>query len=81
MGRISRRGWVDKDMGIKQSGGIFDLFDNILKKVYRINDEEFDSICEKMSDEEIEIFLKENPTFGERRKTIELLNKHINYGK
>jgi hypothetical protein len=79
MGRIDRKGWLNKDMGIKSKGGMFDMFDNHIKVVYRINDEEFDYLCEVMSDDETDIFVNERPTFSDKRKMIELLNKHIRY--
>ena len=79
MSRIDRRNWLNKDMGIKSKGGILDLFDNQIKVVYRINDDEYDHLCEAMSDEESQLFVTERPTFGEKRKMIELLNKYIRY--
>lgn len=79
MSRINRKGWLNKDMGIKHSGGLMDVFDNQIKVVYRINDDEYDHLCEVMSDEEFDTFLIERPTFSDKRKMIELLNKHIQY--
>lgn len=81
MSRIDRKNWLNKDIGYKSSGGILDLFDNQIKAVYRINDDEFDYLCGVMTDEETDIFVNQNPTFAEKRKMIELLNKHINYVK
>ncbi len=79
MSRISRRHWVGRDMGIKSKGGIMDVFDNHIKGLYRINDDEYVYLCEVMSDEETDIFVNERPTFSDKRKMIELLNKHIKY--
>ncbi len=81
MSRIDRKHWLNKDMGIKSKGGLLDVFDNQIKAAYRINDDEFDYLCEVMDDEESNIFVTENPTFAEKRKMIELLNKHIDYAK
>jgi len=79
MSRINRRHWLNKDMGIKSSGGMYDIFDNQIKTVYRINDDEYDHLCEVMTDEETDIFVTEIPTFADKRKMIELLNKYIKY--
>ena len=81
MSRINRKHWVGRDMGIKSKGGMLDVFDNHIKGLYRINDDEYDYLCEVMSDEEMDIFVNERPTFSDKRKMIELLNKHINYVK
>jgi hypothetical protein len=79
MSRIDRRNWLESDIGYKSSGGMFDLFDNSIKSIYRINDDEFDHLCGVMTDEETQLFVTENPTFAEKRMMIELLNKHIKY--
>lgn len=79
MSRIDRRDWLNKDIGYKSSGGLFDLFDNQIKTIYRINDDEYDHLCEVMSNDESQLFVTENPTFTEKRKMIELLNKYIKY--
>lgn len=81
MSRLDRKHWVGNDMGIKSKGGMFDLIDNHIKTLYRINDDEYDYLCEIMSDEEMDIFVTETPTFSDKRKMIQLLNKHINYEK
>lgn len=80
MGRIERKDKMTYgNIGYKQSGGVFDLFDNQIKTAYRINDAEYDHLCEVMTDDESEIFITENPTFAQKRQMIQLLNKHINY--
>jgi hypothetical protein len=79
MSRINRVNWLSKDMGIKSKGGVLDLIDNQIKVIYRINDDEFDYLCEVMSDDELDIFVTDKPTIADKRKMIELLNKHIKY--
>jgi hypothetical protein len=79
MSRNNRVNWLAKDMGIKSKGGLLDLVDNQIKVVYRINDDEFDYLCEVMSDDELDIFVTDKPTIADKRKMIELLNKHIKY--
>jgi hypothetical protein len=79
MSRINRKDWLESDMGIKSSGGLLDLFDNQIKMVYRISDDEYDHLCGVMNEDEMNLFVKETPTFSEKRKMIELLNTHISY--
>jgi hypothetical protein len=58
---------------------MFDLFDNNIKSTYRINDDEYDHLCEVMSDDEMDIFVTDKQTYADKRKMIELLNKYIKY--
>jgi hypothetical protein len=76
--RIERRKWTNKDIGFKTSGGPTDLFDNAIKSVLRINDNEYDLICENATDEELELILKEELLFIEKRKLLMILNKYLN---
>jgi len=78
MSRLLRRYRTNKECGIKKSGGITDLFDNVIKSAWRLTDEEFDSILEKMTDEEMDLFLTEKPTFEEKRKMIILVERLLN---
>jgi hypothetical protein len=78
MSRLSRKNRTNSECGIKTSGGVTDLFDNTIKTVWRINDQEYDSILEKMTDEEMDLFIKENPTFYEKRKMIILVERLLN---
>lgn len=75
MSRLSRRNRTGEDCGIKSSGGITDLFDNSIKSIWRINDSEYDSILEKMTDTEMDLFLTNNPTFTEKKKMIILVER------
>ena len=79
MSRINRKNWLNKDIGYKSSGGMFDLFDNYIKSTYRINDDEYDHLCQVMSDDEMDIFVTDTQTYADKRKMIELLNKYIKY--
>ncbi len=78
MSRLSRKNRTNSECGIKSSGGITDLFDNMVKSLWRIDDEEYDFIIERMTDSEMDLFLKENPTFAERRKMIILVERLLN---
>lgn len=75
--RIERRNFTYDDIGFKHSGGLFDLFDNGVKEVLRINDNEYDYICEKATDDELKIILKEKLSFSEKRELLKLLHKYI----
>lgn len=58
-------------------GGLFDIFDNILKQVYYINDDEYDYICEHGTDQELELLVTENPSFKEKREILNLLDDFL----
>jgi len=75
--RIERRKWTNGDIGFKTSGGITDLFDNAIKSALRINDKEYDLLCEKMTDEEMDLICREELSFGEMRKLLIVLNKYL----
>lgn len=78
MSRLLRRYRTNKECGIKTSGGLTDLFDNLIKSTWRLTDEEFDNILKKMTDEEMDLFLTEKPTFEEKRKMIILVERLLN---
>jgi predicted house-cleaning noncanonical NTP pyrophosphatase (MazG superfamily) len=78
MSRLLRRYRTNKECRIKTSGGLTDLFDNLIKSTWRLTDEEFDNILEKMTDEEMDLFLTEKPTFEEKRKMIILVERLLN---
>lgn len=77
MTRMERNKRTYGDIGYKSSGGMTDLFDNVLKLAYRLNDQEYDTFCEKASDEEISLLLTEDPTFAEKREILKILQKYV----
>lgn len=77
MYRIERRNWTEEDIGTVFTGGIFDLFDVNIKEIYRINDEEYDFICENASDDELDLIVKEPETFTDKKQIILTLNKYV----
>lgn len=77
MGRLDRKNRTEADMGIKGSGGMLDLFDNQIKLAHRLNDREYDTLAEKMTDEEMDVFLKDNLTFAEKRKLLAIYKKYL----
>jgi hypothetical protein len=67
------------DFGHRNTKGIFGLMDVAMKENLRITDDEYDFIAGEMSDEEMDSVLEDKPTFAQRRKIIETLNKYIEY--
>ena len=80
MSRINRKNWTNKDIGYLNKGGVFDMFDNLIKSNLRINDDELDFICINATDDELGLITIEKPKFSEKKQIINLLNKYINYG-
>lgn len=76
MSRLKRKN--RKDIEFKNAGGLLDLFDNQIKATFRIDDKEFDYLAEVMSDEEISLFINENPTFTEKRQLLIMIEKYLN---
>lgn len=80
--RIKRRNRNYEELKIKNSGGIFDLVDNTMKETYRITDDEYDYLCEKLSDDEMYLFSLENLSFTQKKEILLILTKHLtNYYK
>lgn len=77
MKRLSRKNITDIDLGILASGGMFDLVDNAIKESLRITDKEYDFLVEKTTDEELNLLIKENKTFSDKRKLSIILNKYL----
>ena len=77
MTRLERSKWTEEMVGIKNSGGIADLFDNYFKTNMRITDKEYDHICEIATDEEMEVLAQEELSFSEKRRLLEFLKKHV----
>lgn len=79
MSRINRRKWTEEQCGILSSGGIHDAFDNAIKSIYRITDEEYDFICDNAIDGELTYIITKNPSFSDKREIIKILNKYVKY--
>lgn len=74
MSRIERRKWEQEPSKQK---GLFGMFDDVIMEAYRLNNDEFDHLCENMTDEELDLFTTEKPSFSEKRQMITLLNKYL----
>lgn len=69
------------------SGGLTDLFDGAIYTLYNITSDELDVICEKATDDELDLFVSSmgtidtSSTFSEKRKGLEIRNKYVEYYK
>jgi hypothetical protein len=69
--------------GLVGGGGLYDLFDNVVKVLFNITDKEYDFIAENSTDAEMDIFvsslgtMEKGSTFAERRKALELRNEKL----
>jgi hypothetical protein len=79
MSRIDRRNWTNEQFGASNQQSLFDLMDDVMKIGYRITDEEYDHLCEVLTEAELDLVITEEPTFAQKRQMIELLNRHIAY--
>jgi hypothetical protein len=77
MERLKRKNRTIEDFGLKSQGGLEDLFDNAIKSAYRINDEEYDFICENATDEDLDFLLNEKPNISEKIMIMRVLNKYL----
>jgi len=79
MSRINRRAWTIAEYGNRNVKGLFGMMDVAIKENLRITDDEYNFIAGEMTDEEMDNVLEEKPTFAQRRRIIETLNKYIEY--
>ena len=59
------------------SNSIFGLMDGVMMKVFRINETELDKICQLATDDELELFTKEERTIRESRQLLTFLKEKI----
>lgn len=76
MTRLDRK-LTFKEKDTYTSSGIFGLMDGLMYKVYRITEEELDKICEIATDDELELFTKENRTIRESRQILTFLKNYV----
>ena len=76
MTRLDRKKlFENRDINIKTS--LFRLMDSVMIEVFRITESELDKICELATDDELELFTKEERTISESRRVLEFLKKKI----
>lgn len=72
---------VREEIHFKGAGGLNDIFDDYVKGLYNITDDEYDFLAEKMSDGEMDIFVGvfdgRDTTFSIKRKALEIRNKYL----
>lgn len=68
MSRLDRRN--RKDLDITEKGGMFDMTDNMIKSMWRINDEELNFISERLNDEDIFLFTSDCLKFSEAKRIL-----------
>lgn len=62
---------------IPQQGGLFEVADMHFMGMFNITTDELDYIGEFATDDELGIFVKNRPTFSEKRQALEIRNKYI----
>jgi hypothetical protein len=75
--RCKRKFRSYEDLKIKSSGDMLDLFDNAIKEIYRITDDEYDYLADNMNNYEISLFVKENPSFAEKKTLLVIMEKYL----
>ena len=56
---------------------MLDLFDNAIKEIYRITDDEYDYLCENLTDGEMSLKKKKKLTFGEKKQCLSIVENHL----
>lgn len=77
MTRLERRDYTNGQLGIKQSGGVLDAFDNMVKAICRMTDAEYDYYCDIATDEELDLLVHEDLTYAQKRQLLVLLTTKI----
>jgi hypothetical protein len=71
------------DACVLSGGGLQDMFDNVIKVLFNITDDEYDFIAESATDSELNIFLgalgnlELGSTFTQRRHALVLRNEML----
>lgn len=61
----------------KNMQGPLQYFDNSFMAAYKLNDEQYDFIAEKATDDELNLLLIEGiPTFAEKRQIVSIIKKY-----
>lgn len=75
--RCKRKFRPYKELKIKSSGGMLDLFDNAIKETYRITDNEYDYLAENLTDEQTNYFVSEKLSFAEKKECLKIIQNHL----
>lgn len=71
MNRLYRKNRIDIEY--KGCGDLTDAFDDVIKSAWYINDDELDYICEHSTDEELDLFMGGDGSFGDKRKALKVV--------
>jgi hypothetical protein len=72
--RLSRKG---VDLGEARNGGIFGLFDSMIKETCRVSEDELDLLCDIATEDELDLAVADNLSFGEKRQLLKFLEEKI----
>ena len=72
--RLSRKG---ADLGEARNGGIFGLFDSVIRETCRISEDELDLLCDIATDDQLDLAIAENLTFSQKRELLKFLEEQI----
>ena len=76
--RLSRKNRTLEDIGYKCGMTGFDgLIDNSIKQAFRINDKEYDFLLENMTDGEMDLFIRDNTTFTNKRALLKMYQNYL----
>ena len=79
MSKVLRKEVADD---VPASGGLLDLFDGLMYTFYNITSDEYDIICEKATDGELQDLVDattDDATFSIIRRAIAVRNKYVKY--
>ena len=65
------------DIVYKGCGGITDAFDDMYTQLWRINDDEYDYLCETLTDEELSDITPEFKSISQIKKAISIVNNAL----
>ena len=72
--RLSRKG---VNLGEAKNGGIFGLFDSMIKETCRISEDELDLLCDIATEDELDLAVADDLSFGEKRQLLKFLEEKI----
>lgn len=72
--RLSRKG---VDLGEARNGGIFGLFDSMIKETCRVSEAELDLLCDIATEDELDLAIADHLSFGEKRLLLKFLEEKI----
>ena len=65
------------DINYKGCGGINDALDDMIKQLWRINDDEYDYLCENLTDDELCTIIPEFKSISQIKEAINITNKYL----